>query len=78
MADALPDVRRWITFNEPMVYLLGGYLDGCTPPGLRGAEAFLAALRTLLAAHAAAAAAVRLRIPGAQVGVAHNMAVFAP
>ena len=78
VADALPGVRRWITFNEPMVYLLGGYLDGCTPPGLRSTGAFLAALRTMLAAHAAAAAAVRLRIPGAQVGIAHNMAVFAP
>jgi beta-glucosidase len=78
VAEALPAVRYWITFNEPMVLLLGGFLDGCMPPGLRSVGAFLSALRTLLAAHAAAAAAVRLSNPGALVGVAHNMAVFAP
>ena len=28
-------VRYWITFNEPYVLLLGGYLEGCMPPGKR-------------------------------------------
>ncbi len=77
-ANALPAVRYWMTFNEPMVMLLGGYLVGCTPPGLRSPAALLAALRTLLAAHARAYAIIHARVPDARVGVAHNMAVFAP
>ena len=35
VVDAIPEVKTWITFNEPMVMLLGGYLDGCLPPGMR-------------------------------------------
>ncbi len=35
MVSTLRNVRYWITFNEPYVILIGGYLDGCTPPGLR-------------------------------------------
>jgi beta-glucosidase len=78
VADALPAVRIWVTFNEPMVMLLGGYLAGCTPPGLQSPAALLAALRSVLAAHAQAFAILRTRRPGARVGIAHNMAVFAP
>ena len=28
-------VRRWVTLNEPIVFLLGGYLAGVIPPGRR-------------------------------------------
>ena len=77
-AEALPGVRLWVTFNEPMVMLLGGFLDGCTPPGLKSPAALMAALRSVIAAHARAAAVLRSRIPGARVGIAQNMAVFAP
>ena len=34
VADALgPRVRIWVTLNEPIVFLLGGYLAGLIPPG---------------------------------------------
>jgi beta-glucosidase len=26
------DIQYWTTFNEPMVYLGGGYIEGLTPP----------------------------------------------
>lgn len=29
-----PGVRDWVTFNEPMVHLSGGYVLGLTPPGI--------------------------------------------
>ena len=78
VVDALPDVKTWITFNEPMVMLLGGYLDGCLPPGMRDRAAAPRALAGVLDAHARAYAIIHERIPGAQVGIAHNMAAFAP
>ena len=28
-------VRKWVTLNEPIVFLLGGYLGGLIPPGQR-------------------------------------------
>ncbi len=73
VAGALaPRVRVWITLNEPLVLLLGGYLDGQIPPGLADGRAANLALGNLLAAHAAAAAAIhdviaaRRRRPRAQ------------
>jgi len=79
VADALgPGVRLWVTLNEPIVFLLGGYLGGLIPPGLRRFAGAARALEHLLRAHAEAAAAVRERIPDARIGIAHNMLDFAP
>jgi beta-glucosidase len=73
-----PRVRVFLTLNEPLVLLLGGYLDGQIPPGLADASAARRALGNLLAAHAAAAAAVRDASPRAAIGLAHNMMDFVP
>lgn len=78
VVDAIPEVKTWITFNEPMVMLLGGYLDGCLPPGMRDRNVAARALTGLLNAHARAYAIIHRRVPGARVGIAHNMAAFAP
>jgi beta-glucosidase len=78
LAEALPQVRLWVTLNEPIVFVLGGYLGGLIPPGQRRFSSAAAALENLLRAHAAASAAIRERIPGARVGMAHNMLAFAP
>ena len=78
VVDALPEVKTWITFNEPMIMLLGGYIDGCLPPGRRDNAAASRALAGILDAHARAYAVIHRRIPGARVGIAHNMAAFAP
>ncbi len=79
VADALgPRVRWWVTLNEPIVFLLGGYLGGVIPPGRKSFPAAARALEHLLRAHVEAAAALRDRVPGCQVGIAHNMLEFAP
>lgn len=67
-----------MTLNEPIVFLLGGYLGGLIPPGRSSFAAAARALEHLLRAHVEAAAAVRGRIPGSRVGIAHNMLEFAP
>ncbi|HEY6928100.1 MAG TPA: family 1 glycosylhydrolase [Thermoanaerobaculia bacterium] len=78
VAETLPRVRLWVTLNEPIVFILGGYLGGLIPPGHSRFSAAAAALEHLLRAHVAASAAIRERIPGARVGIAHNMLAFAP
>ena len=79
VAGALgPCARCWTILNEPFVLVLGGFLDGQVPPGLSSARAASRALDHLLAAHEAAAAEIRAAVPGAAIGVAHNVMGFAP
>src|SRR5262249_30116017 len=78
LADALPSVRYWVTLNEPIVFVLGGYLGGLIPPGVSRFSKAAAALENLLRAHVAASQAIHERIPEARVGMAHNMLDFAP
>lgn len=78
MASTLKRVRTWITFNEPYVILIGGYLDGCTPPGFRDVPRSLVALKNIFTCHGKAYDIIHRYVPEAQVSVAHNMSVFAP
>ena len=73
-----PHVRLYVPFNEPLVFLLGGFLDGQIPPGLADPRAAARALDHLFAAHAETAAVLREDAPGAAIGIAHNMMDFAP
>ncbi|MFZ5906475.1 MAG: glycoside hydrolase family 1 protein [Nitrospirota bacterium] len=76
--SGLRDVRYWITFNEPYVLLLGGYLEGCMPPGIRDAKLALDALRNILVCHGRTYDMIHEKFPEAMVSVAHNMAALAP
>ncbi len=78
MVSTLTGVRYWITFNEPYVILIGGYLDGCMPPGLQDVPRSLAALKNIFTSHGKAYDLIHRYVPDAQVSVAHNMSVFAP
>lgn len=78
MASTLKGVRFWLTFNEPYVILLGGYLEGCTPPGMRDVPRSLLALKHIFTAHGKAYDIIHRSVPDAQVSMAHNMSVFAP
>lgn len=78
-ADVLGgQVRWWVTFNEPIVLLLGGYVGGLMPPGRTSFSAAARALQNLLRAHVEAARILRERGAGARIGIAHNMLDFAP
>lgn len=78
--DALGDlVPKWITINEPVVYVFNRYLDGTFPaPQEKGWAAAARALRHLLRCHAAAYHTIKDAYPHALVGVAKNMIVFDP
>jgi len=75
---SLRGVKYWITFNEPYVLILGGYFEGCTPPGKRDASLGIEALKNVLTCHGKAYDVIHSAIPQAMVSVAHNMAALAP
>jgi beta-glucosidase len=78
VVSSLKGVRYWITFNEPYVLLLGGYLEGCMPPGVRNFSLAMSALKNILICHGRAYDSIHASIPDAMVSVAHNMAALAP
>jgi len=80
VADRLGDlVPKWITINEPMVYLFYRYITQVFPaPSETGWGAGLKALRNLLRCHAVAYHTIKEMRPDALVGVAKNFAVFEP
>lgn len=73
-------VRDWITFNEPMVLLGAGYVDGFFPPLKKDVEAASRAFIGLLMSHAEAYHAIH-QMAGTtpvRVGYAHHLRVFEP
>lgn len=80
--ETLNGVRYWITFNEPYVLLLGGYLEGCMPPGIRNPSLAVKALENILICHGKAYDFIHDTAKGSgiapMVSVAHNMAALAP
>lgn len=77
-AAALPDVRFWMTLNEPMVYAGQSYLKGAWPPQYKNPVRWFRVVQNLIRGHNAASAAIKAALPSAQVGIAKNNAVFAP
>jgi beta-glucosidase len=73
VVDALKEYcNLWITFNEPNVYLFGGYLHGGFPPGVRNlGKAFRTGVN-ILRAHAASYHTIHKLQSDALVGLAHN------
>jgi len=80
VVDVLGDlIPKWITINEPIVYIFHRYLTGDFPaPKRDGWGAAMRAIRNLLACHAAAFHTIREKNPQAMVGVAKYMTLFQP
>jgi beta-glucosidase len=78
IVSAIKGVRYWITFNEPYVLLLGGYLEGCMPPGIRDVSSAINALENILVCHSKVYDTIHAVIPDAMVSLSHNMAALAP
>ncbi|MBJ6759823.1 glycoside hydrolase family 1 protein [Myxococcaceae bacterium JPH2] len=67
-----------ISFNEPMVLLLGGYLQGAIPPGIADGPRTMAAMENLVRAHVAAREELLERLGRVELGISQNMLAFAP
>jgi beta-glucosidase len=79
VVSALGDlVPKWLTFNEPMVYVFMRYVAREFPTGNRqGFGAAYQAIENLLRCHAAAYHTIKELFPTAQVSMAKSMQVFA-
>lgn len=74
-------VPKWITINEPLLYVYLRYLDGVFPPPQthgRGWRATFTAVRNLLQCHLAAYEALKTQYPATQVGFAKQYRPFDP
>lgn len=67
-----------ITFNEPMVLLLGGYVQGVIPPGIADASLCSRALINIARAHAIAREELLLALGKVELGISQNVLSFAP
>ncbi|MDP3505722.1 MAG: family 1 glycosylhydrolase [Myxococcales bacterium] len=69
-----------ITLNEPNVFLMGSYLAGVMPPGLKDGRKLYAAFVNMVRAHAIARAAFASRAGSTPLtmGISQHLQVFAP
>ena len=66
----------WLTMNEPIVYVMQGWVQGVWPPQKRNLAAARRVWRHLLLGHAAAYQIIHALQPHAQVGYAHAFHAF--
>lgn len=78
LTDSIKDVDYFITFNEPYLLILGGYIEGCIPPGYKDFELGIKALKNILLCHSHLYDLIHSKNKNSQISIAHNMAVFAP
>jgi beta-glucosidase len=67
-----------ITFNEPMVFALGGYLQGVMPPGVQDARALVQVVENIARAHVIARDEMLRRSKAITCGISQHFTVFAP
>ncbi|HEY9720372.1 MAG TPA: family 1 glycosylhydrolase [Oscillatoriaceae cyanobacterium] len=71
-----PEIRYYLTFNEPTVMIEGGYLAGCWPPGKKDLAAFLRASHNLIQAHSRAYDVIHANDPDAMVSFNNYAAAY--
>ena len=73
-------VQYWLVFNEPLVYIYNGFIEGVWPPGIRSAKEALIALDNIIKAYLLAYGEIK-RIYGkdiSYISMAKHMRVFSP
>ena len=68
----------WCTLNEPLIYIVFGYIYGTWPPGVRSLPRGIKVFRNLVRAHARAYRTIHRLQANAQVSIAKHMRVFDP
>ncbi|WP_028842309.1 glycoside hydrolase family 1 protein [Thermodesulfovibrio yellowstonii] len=78
LIENINNVDYWLTFNEPYLLILGGYIEGCIPPGYHNLNLALKAMKNIFICHRQIYDLLHLKNKNSMVSIAHNMAVFAP
>jgi beta-glucosidase len=71
-------VKSWITFNEPFVSAIDGYLEGRHAPGHTDLNEALSCAHHLMLAHGWSVPVIRANSSAAQVGIVLNIGVMYP
>jgi beta-glucosidase len=71
-------VEDWLTLNEPVVYALGGYAAGVTPPGVKDFKRTMNVVVNMLKVHGRVYHALKILDPQARVSFAQHLRVFTP
>lgn len=69
-------VKYWITFNEPMVWVMAGYGEGNFPPGFKDLNTMMIALSNILEAHSKSYDLIKSKIPNSEIGIANHFIIF--
>jgi len=78
IVTALPEVKFWVTINEPEIYANDSFYKGVWPPQEKSFLSYLKVLKNLIRAHKKAYIAIKKISPTNNVGVAKNNAHFEP
>lgn len=74
MAEEIPEVKFWITLNEPEVYASHSYLKGSWTPQKRNYFAYRKVIRNLVRGHKKAYTGIKSIRPDSKIGIAkHNI-----
>jgi beta-glucosidase len=68
-----PQVKFWLTLNEPEIYSFNSYLRGVWPPQKKSLLSYLRVLKNLIKAHKAAFASIKKINPESRVSIAFNL-----
>ncbi len=69
-------IKFWITFNEPLVWVMAGYGEGNFPPGYKDLYLMMEALYNMLNAHALSYDLIKSEIAESEVGIAKHFIFF--
>ncbi len=71
-----PDIKFWITLNEPEIFSGNSYLEGIWPPQEKNLISYLLVLNNLIHAHRLAYKVIKKSFPKSKVGLAKNNIYF--
>ena len=71
-------VKYWITYNEPYVFVIGGYAQGGFPPNIQCYKTAIQAGHYAMKAHFETVKLLHEKVPGSVVGIALDMVPRVP
>lgn len=69
-------IKYWITFNEPLVWVMAAYGEGNFPPGVKDLNIMMIALSNILDAHSKVYDLIKSNNSDSEIGIANNFIIF--
>ncbi len=76
VVKSLPEVKYWLTINEPEIFSSSSYLAGNWPPQKKSLSAYLRVFHRLIVAHKESYRRIKTINPETMVGIAKNNVFF--